>query len=198
MKLTQRGQRFYIVKRVPEWAQTVEKRKQVWVALKTDSPKLAKRRAVQAVAELESSWRMKALNGRGIKPSMADLTLAARKVGVQYLPCEDVVELPLAHLLKRLEVVQNSPELVPAVLGTPTPSDPKLSEVLYIYYDLVAVDVSDKGYHQRRIWKNTAKRCIGRLIEVLGDKALAVNTHLKLTPPLQVKVTHPAGGAIYN
>lgn len=56
MKLTQRGSRFYLVKRVPERFSSIEPRKQVWIALRTDSRCEAKRRAHDAARDLENQW----------------------------------------------------------------------------------------------------------------------------------------------
>jgi len=53
VKLTQRGNQFYFVKRVPDRFSSIEPRKQVWVSLKTDSKSEAKARANEATRDLE-------------------------------------------------------------------------------------------------------------------------------------------------
>ena len=56
MKLTLRGSKYYLVKRVPEKFSSIEKRKQIWIALRTDSLKEAKKRAYDAERDLENQW----------------------------------------------------------------------------------------------------------------------------------------------
>jgi hypothetical protein len=63
MKLTQRGNRFYLIKRVPDRFSSIEPRRQVWVSLKTDSKSEAKARAIEAIHDLEKQWAAK-LNGK--------------------------------------------------------------------------------------------------------------------------------------
>ena len=46
----------------------------------------------------------------------------------------------------------------------------KLSEMLDLYIELMAVETKDKGRDQRRIWENTLKRSFTRLISVVGNK----------------------------
>jgi hypothetical protein len=57
-------------------------------------------------------------------------------------------------------------------LGSASKPTYRISQILDLYIDLVAVEVKDKGRDQRRIWENTLKRSLGRLMTVVGDKSV--------------------------
>ena len=153
-------------------AKSVEPRSQVWLSLKTDSPSKARRRAIEFVDRLESQWRTKLALGNDHDHDLATLQQAAQSEGFAYVDCDNIVTLPLAELIQRINLAQQNTAIIPAVLGEPAPTEPKLSELFDLYQNLVAVDVQDKGDNQRRIWENTAKRTLGRVISVIGDKPL--------------------------
>ncbi len=172
MKLTQRGSKFYLVKRVPERFAQIDSRKQVWIALRTDSLAEAERRAHDAARDLENQWLAK-LSGQSQSFQRFDaLSALAASRGFPYLPAEQVSEQPLSEILKRAAVAQDNDTVAAAVLGAEKPPTHKLSQIIDLYIELVAVDVKDKGRDQRRIWENTIRRSIGRLMSVVGDKPI--------------------------
>ena len=138
--------------------------------MKTDSPSKARRRAIESIDRLESQWRTKLALGND--HDLATLQQAAQSEGFAYVDCDNIVALPLTELIQRINLAQQNTAIIPAVLGEPAPTEPKLSELFDLYQSLVAVDIQDKGYNQRRVWENTVKRTLARVISVLGDKSL--------------------------
>ena len=109
MKLTQKGNRYYLVKRVPQRFATIEPRRQVWIALGTDSHREARQRAVEAVRDLENQW-MAALKspGTSIQRYEAQCEVASAR-GFAYAPASQVAQLSVDELLRRITVAQESP-----------------------------------------------------------------------------------------
>ncbi len=173
MRLTQKGNKFYAVKRVPQRFRAIEPRRQVWLALGTDSPSEAKARATVAVQNLENQWlACQQASGDGMQRYEALSHLAADK-GFSYAPAAQVAKLTVDELLRRVAVAQQSPVIAEAVLGAEEAPPLRLSEITDLYRQLVAVEIKDKGPNQRRIWENTVRRSLGRLIKVVGDKPVA-------------------------
>ncbi|WP_197742895.1 DUF6538 domain-containing protein [Lentilitoribacter sp. Alg239-R112] len=86
MKLTKKGSRYYLVKRVPDRFASIEPRKQVWISLRTDSKREAERRAVEALSDLENQWIAK-LNGTyGNTERYHNLIEISEARGLPYLP----------------------------------------------------------------------------------------------------------------
>ena len=170
MKLTQRGARFYLVKRVPDRFSSVEPRKQVWVSLKTDSRSEAKARAHDAIRDLENQWAAK-LNGEccDIRRYEA-LTSISTSRGFPYLPADEVARQTLDEILRRVSAAQENQTVAAAVLGAETKPVHKLSSIVDLYVQLMAAETKEKGRDQRRIWFNTLNRSFNRLISVIGDK----------------------------
>ena len=173
MKLTQRGNRFYLVKRVPDRFSSVEPRKQIWVSLKTDSRSEAKARAHAAVRDLENQWLAK-LNGEccDIRRYEA-LTSISTSRGFPYLPADEVARQTLDEILRRVSVAQENRTVAAAVLGAEKKPAYKLSSLVDLYVQLVAAEIKDKGRDQKRIWLNTLNRSFNRLIAVIGDKDIS-------------------------
>lgn len=170
MKLTQRGSKYYLVKRVPKQFMAVESRKQVWIALRTDSKNLALKRAHSVSEDLEQQWIAK-LSGRSSNSQKFDaLSQVASARGFQYLPADQVALQSIAEILKRLTVAQESETVAEAVLGAEKKPVYRLSNIVDLYLELVAIDVQNKGRDQRRVWENTIRRCVKRLIAAIGDK----------------------------
>lgn len=170
MKVRQRGSKYYLVKRVPKQFSHIDKRKTVWIALKTDSKREAERRAVDAIQDLENQWIAKC-QGQVTEAVRFDaLTSLAGDRGFPYLPAAEIAALGLPHIMKRISIAQESPTVAEAVLGAEEAPRYKLSEVQAIYVELVSAEVKDKSSDQKRVWENTIKRSIGRLISVVGDK----------------------------
>ena len=170
MKLTQKGNRYYVVKRVPQRFRTIEPRRQVWITLGTDSLREARQRAVEAVRDLENQW-IAALSSPGATiQRYKALSEVAFARGFAYVPAAQVAQLSMDELLLRITAAQESPTVEQAVLGHEKKPKHRLSEIVALYMQLVAVEVKDKGRDQRRMWQNALKRSVGRLIKAVGDK----------------------------
>ena len=172
MKLMKRGSKFYLVKRVPAKFSNIEPRKQVWIALRTDSPAEAKRRAHDAARDLENQWLSKLTGERNDIKRYDALSALAASRGFPYLPADQVAQQNLQEILSRTTAASESHAVADAVLGSAKKPTILLSSLLDIYMELVAVEVKDKGRDQRRIWENTLKRAMNRLVSVIGDKGI--------------------------
>ena len=172
MKLTRRGAKFTAVKRVPKRFCGVEPRRQVWIALGTDSPREAKVRAMAAIQDLERQWTIALQNpGTSIERYEALNEIASAR-GFAYAPAEEVARLTIDELLRRVAAAQESLPVAKAVLGGEPRPKHRLSSLADLYMGLVAVEIKDKSRDQRRIWENSLKRATGRLIKILGDKTV--------------------------
>lgn len=170
MNIAQRGSIFYLVKRVPVAFAHVDGRSHVWVSLRTDSRREAERRAVDAIRDLENQWISKSRGQVADVQRFEALSSLSANRGFPYLPANEVAGLELLDLLRRITTAQEGKVVANAVLGGEPIPRYRLSEVIGIYIELVAVEVKDKSPDQRRVWENTLKRSIGRLMCVVGDK----------------------------
>lgn len=175
MKLTQRGSNFYLVKRVPDRFSCIEKRKQIWVSLRTDSHTEAKKRAYDVVRDLENQWIATLANKDNHFSRFDALSALAASRGFPYLPASDVANLPLQEILTRASYAQESKSVADAMLGaveSPKPTGTFLTEIKDIYFDLVSVEIKEKSRDQKRIWKNTASRALKHFISAVGNKEI--------------------------
>jgi hypothetical protein len=90
--------------------------------------------------------------------------------GLPYLPADKVAQQTLEEILKRVTAAHENDIVAASVLGAEKKPSYKLSEILDLYIELMAVETKDKGRDQRRIWENTLKRSFTRLISVVGNK----------------------------
>ena len=117
MKLTQRGSKFYVVKRVPTRFQAIEPRRQVWIALGTDSLREARQRAVDAVRDLESQWTAALKSpGASIRRYKALCEVASVR-GFAYAPADQVAQLTVDELLRRITAAHENPTVAQALLA---------------------------------------------------------------------------------
>lgn len=172
MKLTLRGSKFYLVKRVPSRFSSVEPRKQVWISLQTDSRTEAFRRASEVSLDLENQWLAKVSGGFSDKKRIASLSSIAETRGFQYLPADKVALQSIQEILSRVSFAQENMVVTEAVLGSDKTPKHRLSDIADLYLKLVEIDVQDKGRDQRRVWENTIKRCTKRFVVAVGDKCI--------------------------
>ena len=141
MKLTQKGNRYYVVKRVPQRFRAIEPRRQVWLALGTDSPREARQRAVDAVCDLESQWTAALKSpGASIRRYKALCEVASAR-GFAYASVDQVAQLTVDELLRRITAAHENPTVAQAVLGQEEKPKHRLSEIGALYTQLGPVDI---------------------------------------------------------
>ena len=175
MKLTKRGDTYYLVKRVPEQFASIEVRKQVWISLRTDSHEEAVRRANDVLRELENLWVSKIEGKTSTLKKYSALSALAASRGYPYIPAEDLSKQPVEEIVKRTleaKTLKND-ELTSALLGAVDQPPCKLSDLPDIYFELRKVEAQGKSENQRRVWKSSVVRSFVRLQRVIGDKSLS-------------------------
>lgn len=181
MSIHQRGNVYWLKRRVPARYASVETRKEVWRSLKTDSPAVAAQKAEMVWNELIEGWEAR-LAGRSAEAEerfAAAQDLAAAR-GVRFLSARAVAELPIGEVLERVEAVApagapEEPDRIEAaaLLGGAGEAPITVSRALELYWDMSRDQVLDKSDDQVRRWKNPRKKAIRNFINVVGDKPMA-------------------------
>ena len=157
-----RGNTYSLRLRVPKRFRAIESRKEVWIALGTDSPSEARVLEARARARQFAEWE--ALAGpTGAETGASRLRrlkdLAAVR-GFVYRPVEEVAEGNLGELMGRVDTVRQdpnaSPDLIAAVLGGVDGPQIKLSELVAHVEGLEDTLTANrfKSPDQLRKWRN--------------------------------------------
>lgn len=180
LKLTLRGETWYLVRRIPKRYEAVETRKRtVSITLETDSCSLARHKAPSVWQAQLDHWEAK-LEGRSADARLA--YEAVRKVaqsrGFNYLPMVKVARLPDDLLLSRIEAIQETGGRVDqndtaALMGTVETPPLLMSEVWTEFVRLTPDRRLRKSSDQIRKWENPFKRALNRWMSVNGDGALS-------------------------
>lgn len=176
--IQKRGGKYIYSRRVPSEVAHSEPRRFIRVALKTDDFDEALVRASKINKETQKYFDTLAVNGGGDRERerYEQAIKRARYFGLAYKEADDIAEGPFDDLQKRLEIAEKhieNPAAVEAVLGgVPKPAI-RLSSVTHLYFEFAKGDVRDKNPNQLRIWKNSRKRAIKNMIDVLGDRPVA-------------------------
>ena len=178
MSVMQRGNQWYLRRRVPSEFQEIEPRKEVWISLKTDSRKRACEKAPAVWDEQIASWtaRLTGNDGDAAKHYEAVQNLAASK-GVRYLPIDQVLQLPVDKLLDRIETIaarnhQPDPVEAAAVLGTKQAPAVTVTRALEEYWSLAKDKTFGKSDDQKRRWQNPRKKAVRNFVAIVGDKPM--------------------------
>lgn len=179
LKLTLRGDTWYLVRRIPKRYESVEtRRRTVSITLETDSHSLARHKAPSVWQAQLDHWQAK-LDGRSEDARLA--YEAVRKVaqgrGFNYLPVAKVARLPDEILLNRIEAIQETEGRVDqneaaALMGTVEPPPLLMSEVWNEFVRFTPDRRLKKSSDQIRKWENPFKRALNRWVAVNGDGAL--------------------------
>lgn len=177
MTIMRRGGTLTLCKKVPKRYAGVEPRKQVWIALGTDSEKEAKAKAEEVWEAMCAGWE--ALR-KGDSPNAEERFEAARELaharGFRYRSAEAVARMPVEEIMARLAEVRDltkdgKPTLeAEAMLGGAKSPSLKLSKVAETYFDLTKDRLIGKSEEQVRRWENPRKRAMKTLIDIVGDK----------------------------
>jgi integrase len=174
-----RGKSFQLYKRVPKRYASVEPRTFVWLSLHTDSPSMARAKAVGAWSQMVEAWEARLAGDTGD----ADQRLAAAKElaavrGFRYLDAAKVSDLPSEELLRRYEAVPLNagiPDRIEAaaILGGAQDVGLTVNKALDLYWTLAADKTLGKSNDQLRRWKNPRVRAVKNFVQIVGDKPIS-------------------------
>jgi len=178
MSVMQRGNQWYLRRRVPSEFQEIEPRKEVWISLKTDSRKHASEKAPAVWDEQIASWtaRLTGNDCDAAKHYEAVQNFAASK-GVRYLPNDQVLQLPVDKLLDRIETIATrnqhpDPVEAAAILGTKQAPAVTVTQALEEYWSLAKDKTFGKSDDQKRRWQNPRKKAVRNFVAIVGDKPM--------------------------
>lgn len=141
-----------------------------------DPRKVRARRAAQQInEELETFWRA-SLGGKqaDAQARYDQARITARRLGFEYLGATEVARLPVAEILKRVEVLAEKagPEdrvSEAAALGGMAPPKLMVSDLFAEFEKLSKAELHELSPDQRRKWANPKKRAVANFIALVGD-----------------------------
>lgn len=176
MGIFEKDGRYSFVKRVPKRFQHVDKRRDVRIALKTDSRKEAERKAPQVEAELIAYWEA-LVDGRSsdAQERFDAVSRIATTQGLSYQTYDKLAEGPIEDIIQRLLMVKDAgpaapSDIIDALTGEVLPPSITLSAALEDYYTLTRDKIAGKSEKQIRLWKLPRERCVGYFIQAVEDK----------------------------
>ncbi|MEP3847673.1 MAG: DUF6538 domain-containing protein [Paracoccaceae bacterium] len=176
LKLTLRGDVWYIVRRIPKRYEAVETRKRIIsISLDTDSLALARSKAYSVWQAQLDHWQAK-LDGRSAdeREAFQAVRKLAQAKGATYIPVDRVAGLPVDALLARIEQISQTNGAIDldetaALMGTVDEPQLLISEVWGEFYKLTNDRRMGKSTDQVRTWGNPFKRALNRWLAVNGD-----------------------------
>ena len=179
MAIVRRNNTYHLVRRVPARFKSVEKRRDVWFSLKTDSETEAKEKAPAVWAEALEGWEARLDGDTSDAEARFDAArrIAQRK-GFRYLPAAQVAKLPLPELLDRIEATQDRTGRVnmtdaAALLGTAEPPEITVTGALELFWQIARARMIGKSEDQMRRWKNPRIKAVKNFVRVIGDRPIA-------------------------
>jgi len=179
MSIYLRGNSYHLRKRVPLRFKAIEEREIVAVSLKTDSPRLAKRKADEVWNQLLEGWEAALCgdaDGAQARYRVAKNVAAHR--GVDFVAAPVLAAGALEDILSRVQKVplqsgrlaQPADRRCGARGGRGTGADDRgaLEEFWRISVDVIRGKTED----QVRRWKNLRLKAVKNLVGVIGNKAL--------------------------
>lgn len=177
MALMRRGKTLWLRNRVPARYSRIEKRKEVWLSLHTDSESIATKKAGQVWDAQIEAWEARLA---GDTEQASERFDAAQKLaqirGYRYLSAQNVSMLPREELLARIETVEAQraePLEAVALLGGVAPPAITVEGALELYWGFSRDKIQGKSEDQIRRWKNPIKKAVRNFMDVVGDKPIA-------------------------
>ena len=176
--LLQRNGHYYYNRRTPDIYRDFDHRSIVRVSLKTDSRKVAWRKAVMLNEQVEAYWQELAGSAQLHDNHRFRRTVRiARQMGFTYQPLAAVAALPLPELVARVQALKEAtPPQVEALLGGKEEPLLPLGKVLDKFWELSKDKVIGKAPHQLRKWRVPRIRVMRQFIKLVGDKDLTTVT----------------------
>ncbi|MCP9290570.1 DUF6538 domain-containing protein [Gracilimonas sediminicola] len=178
--LIKRGDRYYYNRRVPKALWDQIDKQLIRISLKTDSKKLAIRKASKVNAEIEAYWNsLLNTNKTHSDERFKEAVNLAKHVGFNYAPVNDLASGSIRDIAKRTSAIkkhEGNPKVVKAVLGTVKKPEITLTRCLEIFWSITKDRVMNKSEKQLRDWRNTRIRAINDLKSLIGDKSIEALT----------------------
>ncbi|MES2479449.1 MAG: DUF6538 domain-containing protein [Bacteroidota bacterium] len=171
------GTRYYYNRRVPEELREYDPRTLVRVSLKTDSKRLASRKAAEFNSRLEDYWQGLVATDQPHMPAKFRQTVrVARQMGFAYQSMSEVAALPLRELIDRVLALRDAtPIQVDVALGakegSPVPQT-TVQDALEKFWEITADKVMNKTEAQLRKWRNPRIKAVKNFIRIAGNKQL--------------------------
>lgn len=165
---------------IPDRFREVEPRKELFVSMKTTDWATAQAAALSVQQEILADLNARLLGkqqpgGREHYERVRDLALAR---GYTYRSAAELAAGPLEELLGRIEDLRKrDPEAregtaIEAVLGGVAAPGLMLSGLFEEFERISGDRIRGKTDHQLRTWKNSRRRAVRNLMEVVGDKPI--------------------------
>lgn len=165
------GEHYYYNRRPPEIVWEFDRRKVVRVALKTDSKRLALRKAVMFNEQMEAYWQNLITENKAHTNSVFRKTVRiARQMGFIYQPMAVVTKLPEQEIIDRILVLENAtPKQVEAVLGGRPEPAITVRQALERFWNYSKDRTINKTESQYRKWKNPRIKAVENFVAQNGD-----------------------------
>lgn len=182
--LSKREGVWYYLRRVPQNLSELDPRAFARQSTKirvADDPRGAKARRIadKINADTETFWRG-LLGGQAAdaQERYDSARTRARGFGFDYLPAEEVAQLPLTERLARIEAVRAAPPAIEgpsvvALLGGEAPPKLMLSGLFDVFERLSKAENRDLSPDQLRKWRSPKLRAQTNFIDVIGDRPVA-------------------------
>lgn len=179
--LEQRGQRWYYVRRVPLRFKSVDRRRIVRKALRTDSLSIARQRRDVMMDTDEQLWETSLAKQLGVaadnSPEMCRYRLARRRalaVGFEFIPFPTLLERePVQALVERVKTLESDDASKldsDAVLGTIEPPKDTIRDAFKLYCDKLSIsETSRKSPEQVVRWKEAKSRAVEHFVALCGN-----------------------------
>ncbi|MCZ8080295.1 MAG: tyrosine-type recombinase/integrase [Rhodobacteraceae bacterium] len=163
---------------VPKRYRGVEPRSQIWISLKTDSEKEARRMAAEIERDLTSRLEARLLSGGQdagqIEERYKAVVATAHAMGLSYVQAGALLDGDPAELVRRLNVAAAADpeakraEVADAALGVVSTPELMLSSLAAKVEQIAAHENRHKNARQMADWKNNMRRSLGTLQKALG------------------------------
>lgn len=166
------GANYYYNRRPPEIVMEYDSRKLIRVALKTDSKRIALRKAVMFNEQMEAYWQ-DLIETKQLHTNSAfrKTVRIARQMGFTYQPMSAVAKLPIQELTERILVLDDaSPKQIEAVLGSRPEPELTVKQALIKFWDFAKDRTMDKSENQCRKWRNPRIKAVENFVALVGNK----------------------------
>jgi integrase len=172
MGISRRGKKglYQHFRRVPKRYQSLERRTLIRTALHTTDENLARHKAAEIETLQDQQWEsLLAGRAREAERFYDKLREVAAFHGVTYIPAKDTSQLPISHLLERVEKSKQEEAVADALLGAASVPKLQLSSLFQTYETLIADRLQEKSPDQLRRWRAPRQKSIKNLMRVTGD-----------------------------
>lgn len=167
---------YHFNRRVPVTLAKFDPRRFVQKSLKTDSRKIAIKRAAVFNQQVEAYWQtLVATHQPYDVTAYKSLSDRCQYFGFDYLPAEELIKKPIMALVARLFQIEQhgyNKLQTEALLGAAATPSITIQDALIRYEDLSKHLIVGKSSDQIRKWRNPRIKAINNLTECIGNKVI--------------------------